>query len=82
MHLLKNEYKQVSVIFVTLLIADTQNRGFVMILISSLRNKSCNRYPPQMHSFPCNEGKNILEKVREEAYARESTENFDGKPKE
>ena len=39
LHLLKNEYKQVYVIFVTLLIADTQDRGFVMILISSLRNK-------------------------------------------
>ena len=28
------------------------------------------------------EGKNIFEKVRGEAYARESAENFDGKPKE
>ena len=39
LHLLKNEYKQVHVMFVTLPIADTQDRGFVMILISSLRNK-------------------------------------------
>ena len=40
LHLLKNEYKHVYVIFVTFLIADTQDRGFVMILIISLRNKS------------------------------------------
>ena len=39
LHLLKNEYKHVYVIFVTLLKADTQDRGFVMILISSLNNK-------------------------------------------
>ena len=28
------------------------------------------------------EGKKIFEKVRGEVYARESVENFDGKPKE